>query len=76
MSLAKTRKLVYETMVALSQGKISIDHCFAIAKLAEAECHLVDKETHRLELALAHGYAPLDYTDAMEVISTTSELLS
>jgi hypothetical protein len=75
MSLAKTRKLVYETMVALSQGKISIDHCFAIAKLAEAECHLVDKETHRLELALSHGYAPLDYTDAMEVISSVPELL-
>ena len=69
MSLAKSRKLVYETMVALSEGKISIDHCFAMAKLAESERHLAEQETTRLELAIAHGYKPLDYTDALVVIS-------
>ena len=69
MSLAQSRRLVYETMVALSKGEISIDHCFAIAKLAEADRHLAEEETKRLELALANGYRPMDYTEAMEVIS-------
>jgi hypothetical protein len=56
-------------MVELSKGTVSIDHCFAIAKLAEADRHLAEEETKRLELALAHGYKPMDYTEAMEVIS-------
>jgi len=69
MSLAQTRRTVYETMVALSENRVSIDHCFAIAKLAEADRHLAQEETRRLELAIENGYVPLDYTDAMEIIS-------
>lgn len=67
--LAHARKRVYEAMVALSEGEVSIEYCFAMAKLAEAQRHLADEETKRLELAIKNGYRPLDYTDAMEVIS-------
>jgi hypothetical protein len=73
MSLLSPRRMVYKTMVALSKGEVSIDHCFAMAKLAEAERHLAAEDRLHLELAIANGYNPMDYTDAMEVISLPLE---
>lgn len=69
MEVNNPRRIVYETMVALSQGKVSIDHCFAMSKLAEAERHLATEDRMHIELAIAHGYKPLDYSAAVEVIS-------
>lgn len=69
MDVLNPRRMVYETMVALSKGKVSIDHCFAMAKLAEAERHLAAENRLHIELAIAHGYKPLDYSDAVEVVS-------
>jgi hypothetical protein len=69
MSLKNPRRIVYETMVALSEGKVSIDHCFAMAKLAHEERGMAAEDRLHLELAIANSHEQIDYQQALHSIT-------
>lgn len=71
MSLAKTRKLMYETFVALSEGKVSIDHVFAASKATMAIVAVAEREEERLKMAITLG--AISYEDAVDSIAYEAE---
>jgi len=59
--IAKTRRHLYETMVKLSEGKISIDEAFATNKLASTILNGYSIEKDMVKIALDAKEAGLAY---------------
>jgi hypothetical protein len=66
MSILETKKLIKDTIINLSKGNITNDKCLSIVALIEAECHLLDVETRRLEYLLDRERSHEFYTNSMK----------
>jgi len=63
-TLQEARRFIYEEMVRLREGRVSVDEAIAQGKLA---AHLIDGyrvEVRAVELAIQHNVKPIGYKEA------------
>lgn len=73
MTLKDTRRFIFQQMVALKEGRISIDEALTQSKLATRIIESYNTEIKAVELAASIGDPLGTYTDVLNTIETTIE---